>query len=194
MLVSISFLFYNCIGCGYMKNIYGLTLENMEEYFESKLKLFDMCKYAFINADNLYTAKVPELIKDKCTVETYGIDNYCNFLAKDVTITNTYADFKVKLETRNERVKVSIPGRFSVYNALAAIRVAQLFGANTDIIQLKIFNRSKALEQKKLDRINELARLAKERELTEAEKAEQAALRAEYIAEFRKTLRGEEKK
>lgn len=127
--------------------------ENMEEYFESKLKLFDMCKYAFINADNLYTAKVPELIKDKCTVETYGIDNYCNFLAKDVTITNTYADFKVKLETRNERVKVSIPGRFSVYNALAAIRVAQLFGANTDIIKealedVKVLGRSELVDNK----------------------------------------------
>ena len=37
----------------------------------------------------------------------------------------------------------------------------------------------------KIDRINELARLAKTRALTEAEKAEQAALRAEYLAEIR---------
>lgn len=127
--------------------------KDMEEYFESKLKLFDMCKYAYINADNLYTAKVPNLIKDKCSVETYGIDNYCNFLAKDVTITNTYADFKVKLETRNERVKVSIPGRFSVYNALAAIKVAQLFGAKTDTIKealqdIKVPGRSELVDNK----------------------------------------------
>jgi uncharacterized protein YnzC (UPF0291/DUF896 family) len=40
--------------------------------------------------------------------------------------------------------------------------------------------------QEKIDRINVLARKAKTEEgLTEAEKAEQAALRAEYIAEFR---------
>lgn len=127
--------------------------KDMEEYFQSKLKLFDMCKYAFINADNLYTAKVPELIKDKCNVETYGIDNYCNFLAKDVTITNTYADFKVKLENRNERVKVSIPGRFSVYNALAAIKVAQLFGVKTDTIKealadVKVLGRSELVDNK----------------------------------------------
>ena len=43
------------------------------------------------------------------------------------------------------------------------------------------------MEQKKLDRINELARLKKERELTEAEAAEQAALRQEYIAEWRES-------
>lgn len=50
------------------------------------------------------------------------------------------------------------------------------------------------MEKSKIDRINELARIAKERELTEDEKAEQTALRAEYIAEFRRSLRGDEKK
>ena len=39
--------------------------------------------------------------------------------------------------------------------------------------------------REKLDRINELARLQKERELTAEEKAEQAALRKEYIEEGR---------
>ncbi len=46
------------------------------------------------------------------------------------------------------------------------------------------------MEQKKLDRINELARLSKERPLTEEEKNEQDALRKEYIAAFRASLRG----
>lgn len=39
--------------------------------------------------------------------------------------------------------------------------------------------------QDKLNRINELARLQRERELTEAEREEQAQLRREYIAEWR---------
>lgn len=127
--------------------------KDINEYFECKMKLFDMCKYVFSNADNLYSAKVPELIKEKCKVETYGIDNYCNLLAKDVTITNTYADFKVKIETRNERVKVSIPGRFSVYNALAAISVARLFGSKTEIIKealedIRVLGRSELVDNK----------------------------------------------
>ena len=46
------------------------------------------------------------------------------------------------------------------------------------------------MEQAKIDRINELAALKKERPLTEAEAAEQAALRAEYLAEFRARMRG----
>ena len=38
----------------------------------------------------------------------------------------------------------------------------------------------------KIDRINELARLARERELTTAELEERTALRKEYIEEFRR--------
>ncbi len=47
------------------------------------------------------------------------------------------------------------------------------------------------MEKEKIDRINELGRLSKQRELTEAERAEQQRLRAEYIAEFRKALHGD---
>lgn len=41
------------------------------------------------------------------------------------------------------------------------------------------------MEQNKLDRINELARKSKACELTPEEKAEQKALREEYICDFR---------
>jgi len=41
------------------------------------------------------------------------------------------------------------------------------------------------MEKTKLDRINELAALAKLRELTEEERAEREVLRKEYIAEWR---------
>ncbi len=43
------------------------------------------------------------------------------------------------------------------------------------------------MEQSKIDRINELARLAKERTLTEAELAEREVLRREYIAAWRES-------
>lgn len=42
------------------------------------------------------------------------------------------------------------------------------------------------MENTKLERINELAKLAKERELTAEELAERDALRKEYIAEWRR--------
>ena len=42
------------------------------------------------------------------------------------------------------------------------------------------------MERSKLDRINELARLAKERELTPEELSERDTLRREYVAEWRR--------
>lgn len=43
--------------------------------------------------------------------------------------------------------------------------------------------------KEKLTRINELARIAKNGELTDEEKSEQKALREEYIEAFRKTFK-----
>ncbi len=45
------------------------------------------------------------------------------------------------------------------------------------------------MEKEKIDRISELARQSRERELTAEEKAEQAALRLEYIDAMKKSLK-----
>ena len=45
------------------------------------------------------------------------------------------------------------------------------------------------MEKSKIDRINELGRIAKERELTEEEARERADLREEYLAYFRAEIR-----
>ncbi len=43
------------------------------------------------------------------------------------------------------------------------------------------------MEQSKIDRINQLAKLAKERELTSDELSEREALRKEYIEDWRRS-------
>lgn len=125
---------------------------DMEDYFASKCKLFDMCKTAYINVDDLYGEKLKKILK--CEFNTYGIDNNCSLLAKDITITNTYVDFKVKLTDRNERVKVDIPGRFTVYNSLAAISIALKLGCSAEnikeaLLDIKVPGRSELVNNKK---------------------------------------------
>ena len=44
------------------------------------------------------------------------------------------------------------------------------------------------MEQKNLNRLNELAKIARERALTPEETEESAALRKEYLADFRKAF------
>lgn len=112
---------------------------DMQDYFNSKVKLFKMCKKAYINADDVYVSTIPKLVPE-CDISTFGIDNYCNILAKDITVTNQFVDFKMKIGDKNERIKVSIPGRFSVYNSLAAISVALQFGCSTENIKEALLN------------------------------------------------------
>ncbi|MDO5555358.1 MAG: UDP-N-acetylmuramoyl-L-alanyl-D-glutamate--2,6-diaminopimelate ligase [Clostridia bacterium] len=126
---------------------------NMEDYFNSKLRLFEMCKTGFINADDFYVTKVKKIVKN-CDIKTYGIDNSADLLAKDITITNSSVDFKVKINTRNERIKTGIPGRFSVYNSLAAINIAIKFGITADeikeaLLEVRVPGRSELVSNKK---------------------------------------------
>lgn len=126
---------------------------DMEDYFQSKLKLFKMCKTGIVNVDDLHGAKIPNLFPDS-NITTYGIDNFANVLAKDITITNAYVDFKVKITDRNERIKTGIPGRFSVYNSLAAICVAKKFDISPEtikeaLLEVRVPGRSELVNNKK---------------------------------------------
>ena len=125
---------------------------NMEDYLQSKLKLFHMCKTGFVNIDDLQGNKIPGMFPDS-DITGYGIDNFGNFLAKDITITNSYVDFKVKITDRNERIKVDIPGRFTVYNALCAICVCRKIGIESTVMKealekIKVPGRSEMVENK----------------------------------------------
>ena len=125
---------------------------DMKDYFNSKVKLFQMCPIGFINVDDINTIRIPKLAPN-CTIKTYGIDNECDLLAKDITITNSYVDFRVKLNGKNERIKTDIPGRFSVYNSLAAILVAEKLGCSVENIKesletVKVPGRSELVDNK----------------------------------------------
>lgn len=125
---------------------------SMEDYLESKLKIFSMCKQAIVNADDLQGCKMQKRFPE-LQITTYGIDNWANLLAKDITITNSYVDFKIKLTDKNERVKTCIPGRFSVYNSLASICIAQKYGINSEIIkqallEVRVPGRSEMVDNK----------------------------------------------
>lgn len=108
--------------------------KDMNDYFESKLKLFSMASKGFVNADDFKCNKIISNSK-KCNIKTYAIDNSADLIAKDITITNISVDFKTKINGKNERIKVNIPGRYSVYNALAAISFATSIGIKEDKIK-----------------------------------------------------------
>ncbi len=127
--------------------------QDMEEYFKCKVDFIKMCRTSLINADDFHVAKVKKLLPDY-NITTYGIDNMNNLTAKDITVTNSSVDFKVKLGTRNEIIKVGVPGRFSVYNALGAIGIVNNFGVTADeiknaLLEIKVPGRSEIIPNNK---------------------------------------------
>lgn len=82
---------------------------DMNDYFNSKIMLFNMCKTGYINVDDLKVSKIKKMNDINSQIKTYGIDNSADLLAKDITVTNSSVDFKVKINDKNERIKTGIP-------------------------------------------------------------------------------------
>lgn len=106
--------------------------KTMENYLEAKAKLFEMSDFAIVNGDDIYASRLLKMIK--CKKATYGLDNAVDLTATDIRVNPSYVEFKMYVNKMLETIKINIPGRFTVYNALAAIGVCSLFGAQMDAI------------------------------------------------------------
>ena len=101
---------------------------DMEEYLNCKSILFKQCKLGLINRDD---EKWDEVTKDHtCEIETYGFDENADIVAHNDSLIARPGYIGVHFDTTGKKelsVDVAIPGRFSVYNALAAISVCRHF-------------------------------------------------------------------
>lgn len=106
--------------------------KTFDNYLNAKAKLFQIAKEGFVNCDDMYSAKLMKLAT--CPITTFGIDNNPFVSARDIIITNSYSEFKLPFNKMIQKIKVDIPGRFSVYNALGAICVCIKLGADVESI------------------------------------------------------------
>ena len=112
--------------------------ENMDNYLNAKAKLFAMSDFAIINGDDIYAPRLKKMINTK--IATYGLDNDVNLTATDIRINADNVEFRMYINKMLETIHVNIPGRFTVYNALAAIGVCSLFNCQMDAILLALAN------------------------------------------------------
>lgn len=127
---------------------------SMEDYFNCKLQLIKMAKYGVINNDDETVSKVKDLLPNK-QIKTFAIDNSADFKVNpnNVVITDSYIDFSILMDGKEERIEACIPGRFSIYNAAGAISVASYFGVTADEVRvalkdLKVLGRSELVPNK----------------------------------------------
>lgn len=110
----------------------------MDAYLQAKSKLFEMSDFAMINGDDIYTPRLRKMIP--CKIATYGLDNAVNVTAADVRVNAGYVEYKMYVNKMLETITVPIPGRFTVYNSLAAIGVCSLLNCQMDAILLALAN------------------------------------------------------
>lgn len=99
----------------------------MEDYAAAKAKLFTVCTDGCINADDKWCDTMTE--NASCKLHTYSVDSdNATLRAKDVRLTPSGIEFSACTDTESEKVKLCIPGKFSVYNALCVISAGLLLG------------------------------------------------------------------
>ena len=127
---------------------------SMEHYFNTKLTLIEMAKYGVVNVDDETTKNIPNLLPNK-NIKTFSIDNASDIKANpnSLEITDSYIDFTINFNGKEEKIEATIPGRFSVYNALGAITACSHFGVTADEIRvalkdLRVLGRSELVPNK----------------------------------------------
>lgn len=107
-------------------HISAIEHPDFEDYFKSKLKIFEKCKVACVNLDADFAseilAKAKESLKSVVTFSTK--DKNADVFAYDIHKQGFDTAFKVKTKDFDEEFLLTMPGLFNVENALAAIAVA----------------------------------------------------------------------
>ena len=112
---------------------------NMEEYANAKAKLFTMCRNAIINIDNSYSHKMLDAAANSCEkprIFTISVLNQnADFVAQNIEKHPQGVEYDIAFRGEKvARVKVPIPGLFSVYNSMTAFATAFIQNIATETI------------------------------------------------------------
>ena len=114
---------------------------NMEDYINSKAKLFQICKHGVLNIDDENYDKMVE--NATCDIFTFGYNDKANICIKNVELTHEGETIGINMKLTgaiNDTVIVSTPGKFSSYNAACAIAVTHLLGATSNDMKKALIN------------------------------------------------------
>lgn len=109
--------------------------KDMEEYIACKSKLFSQCKVGILNADDSH---LEEILKNHtCQVETFGMSKKAELRATGLHLWREQGSLGIAYDLSgllDMKVSIDIPGKFSVYNSMAAIAICRHFGVSEENI------------------------------------------------------------
>lgn len=127
-----------CPDVGVITNIAPAHLQYMhslENILRAKLELVHSLKnsgVAILNKDDPYLREVKHV---KCKIVYFGIKNKSDIMPSSINYDNNKWSFRI-----GDRTKITLPilGYHNIYNALAAVSVAKLFGFSLSIIKERL--------------------------------------------------------
>ncbi len=106
--------------------------KTMENYAAAKAKLFSISDQGIINLDDPWAEYF--LHQAKCPVSTYAIDNSSAALvAEAIRLLPDRVEFTAVMGEERQEIRLGIPGRFSVYNALDVLACCHALGISLEV-------------------------------------------------------------
>ncbi len=100
--------------------------KTMENYAAAKAKLFSLCREGVFDADDAAAGQMMRAAS--CICHTVGTKGAPELLAKNIALFPDRTEMTLCEGENSVRVKVGIPGRFTVDNVLVAVGIARRLG------------------------------------------------------------------
>ncbi len=111
---------------------------SIEEYFRAKAKLFTMCDKAVVNYDDPYGKELAKQLCDRAVC--FGTLDKTNYYAEKIVSKGAFgSEYILCSENSRFKIKTVIPGRFTIYNTLAAAVTARELGVNLITVQNALY-------------------------------------------------------
>ena len=109
---------------------------SFEEYLACKAMLFRQCKVGIVNCDDTHWEEVTR--EHTCAIETFGFGEQADLRADNLRLLTGAGFLGISFHVSGAmemEIQTDIPGKFSVYNALAAIAICRHFSVKKEDIQ-----------------------------------------------------------
>ena len=112
------------------------NLGSRENILKAKLEILDGAKnpYMVINNDNDLLHKWYQE-NNNMNVKTYGINEKSDMQAKDIQLYENNSEYKIKINNKEEKIRVPVGGEHFVLNSLCAVAVGELLNIENEDIK-----------------------------------------------------------
>lgn len=126
-------------------HIGGLEHPTFEDYQYWKTHLMDLTQVALVNEDDAHVDAFKA--KNPPVLYTYGIDKKADYQAENMVFTRGEAGLGMTFDYvsptgTHQDVVLGVPGKFSVYNGLVVLTVAQLLGQDVEKVKAALVHTS----------------------------------------------------